>query len=88
MSAADNMRMEISEWWPKLTEASRQWLINHNGEAVPSNIVGEISAAGGVVTTDAWWVGETGPAGFYLSDRAIDWVEEVANDDDSSEEEE
>jgi hypothetical protein len=25
------------------------------------------------------WVGQNGPTGFYLSDEAVDWIEEVAN---------
>jgi hypothetical protein len=29
--------------------------------------------------TNAWWVGENGPNGFYLSDAGIDWIETVAN---------
>ena len=28
---------------------------------------------------EAWWVGQSGPNGFYLSDEAVDWVDEVAN---------
>jgi hypothetical protein len=42
-------------------------------------VVEEITRAGGEVATDAWWVGENGPTGFYMSDAAIDWIEEVAN---------
>jgi len=78
--------MDISEWWPKLSEASRHWLIDHNGEAVPPDIASEIAAVGGVMTTDAWWVGQAGPTGFFLSDRAVDWVEERANDASDEEE--
>ena len=31
------------------------------------------------MTSDAWWVGDRGPGGFYLSDEATDWIEAVAN---------
>jgi hypothetical protein len=31
------------------------------------------------VPSDAWWVGDNGPEGCYLSDAGIDWIEEVAN---------
>ena len=58
---ADNIHVEISEWWPKLSDRSRQWLIDQNGEAVPPEIVG--------------------PTGLYLLDRAINWVEEAANEE-------
>ncbi len=39
----------------------------------------KIVAAGGSVTSNAWWVGEGAPDGFYLSDEAIDWIEAEAN---------
>ncbi|GIT80198.1 hypothetical protein LLS1_18670 [Leifsonia sp. LS1] len=71
--------MAISDWWWRISEPSRQWLIEHNGEAVRGDIVAEIAGAGGVVTSDAWWVGTEGPTGFFLSERAVDWVEAVAN---------
>jgi len=51
----------------------------HNGEAVPASVIEEITRAGGSVSSDAWWFGPNGPTGFYFSDAAIDWVEEVAN---------
>ena len=73
--------MDISEWWPRLDDSTRQWLIDHNGEALSADALGAISAAGGVVTSDAWWVGQGGPTGFYLSDAAVDWIEERANDE-------
>jgi len=73
--------MDIAEWWPRISESSRQWLIDHNGEALRGDILSEITSVGGTPTSDAWWVGESGPAGIYLSDRAIDWVEAVANDE-------
>ncbi len=71
--------MSIEAWWPNLPPASRDWLIDNNGDAVPVEVVDDIVAAGGTVSKDASWVGEVGPEGVYLSDAAIDWVEEVAN---------
>ena len=59
----------------------RNWLIANNGDAVPSSVTEEIRRAGGSVTTDAWWVGQVGPDGFYLSDEAVNWIETVANDE-------
>jgi hypothetical protein len=69
----------LEEWWPRLSQASRDWLIANNGDAVPSAVTEEIARAGGSVAADAWWVGQTGPDGCYLSDEAVDWIEEVAN---------
>lgn len=71
--------MNIDEWWPRLDTATHDWLIAHNGEAVPEHILDQIAAAGGAVTSDAWWVGQRGPDGFSLSDEATDWVESIAN---------
>jgi hypothetical protein len=73
--------MEIIEWWPKLDSDAKAWLIAHNGEAVSPEIVSKIEAAGGSVTSSEWWVGESAPDGFFLSDDAVDWIEAAANDE-------
>ena len=73
--------MEIIEWWPKLDSDAKAWLIAHNGEAVSPDVLGKIVGAGGAVTSSAWWVGESGPDGFFLSDEAVDWIETAANDE-------
>lgn len=71
--------MQIIEWWPRLDSEARAWLIAHNGESVTPEVLVQIVAAGGSVTSDAWWVGETAPDGFFLSDEAVDWIEAEAN---------
>ncbi len=71
--------MSIEHWWPKLKPSTQKWLIENNGDVVSPDVVSEITHVGGVITSDAWWVGESGPSGFYLSDEAVDWVEAVAN---------
>jgi hypothetical protein len=73
--------MEIIEWWPKLDSETRAWLIAHNGEAVSPDVLSRIAEAGGSATSDAAWVGESGPDGFFLSDEAVDWIEAAANDE-------
>jgi hypothetical protein len=73
--------MEIIEWWPKLDSEAKAWLIAHNGEAVSPQVLSQIRAADGSVTPSAWWVGESGPDGFHLSDEAVDWIEAAANDE-------
>ena len=73
------MLVSLEDWWPRLPQATRDWLVDHNGEAVPAWITEQIARAGGVVATDAWWVGEYGPTTFYLSDEAVDWIDAVAN---------
>jgi hypothetical protein len=71
--------VQIIEWWPNLDADARDWLVAHNGEAVPPEVLTKIVAAGGSVTSNAWWVGRGGPEGFSLSDEAIDWIAAIAN---------
>jgi hypothetical protein len=73
--------MEIIEWWPTLDSDAKAWLIAHNGEAVSPEVLSNIVAAGGSVTSSALWVGESGPDGLFLSDEAVDWIETAANDE-------
>jgi len=72
--------MGIEQWWPDLQPSTRQWLIAHNGEPLPEEIVREIRRVGGagstgVVPADA----EARSVG--LSDDAVDWIEAVANEE-------
>jgi len=71
--------MDIEQWWPKLAKPTRDWLIDNNGAALPPAIVAEVATASGSAASAAWWVGEDGPEGFFLSDAAIDWIESTAN---------
>jgi hypothetical protein len=71
--------MSFEQWWSKVKPSTREWLIENNGDAVPPEIVAEITAVGGSISSDAWWVGQSGPSGFYISDEAADWIEAVAN---------
>jgi hypothetical protein len=73
--------MDIDEWWPKLSGTTQAWLIANNGDAISADILREITVAGATVTSNAWWVGERGGDGFHLSDRATDWIEEIANEE-------
>lgn len=73
------MSASLEEWWPRLSQGTRDWLTANNGDGVPASVTEEITCAGGVVATDAWWVAQHDPTGFHLSDEAVDWIEEVAN---------
>ena len=79
IGSVDNADMSIEAWWPKLRQQSREYLIDNNGDVVPPELVVEIARAGGDIKTDAWWVGQRDATGFFLSDEAIDWIDEVAN---------
>lgn len=54
----------------------------NNGEAVSPEVLDELTEAGVSLSPDEWWVGESDSDGFYFSDRAIDWIEAKANDED------
>jgi len=75
----DDMSASLEEWWPRVSQRTRDWLIANNGDAVTAPVIEEITRVAGSVATDAWWVGQNGPTGVYLSDEAVDWIEEVAN---------
>jgi hypothetical protein len=60
--------MEITQWWPNVTEATRAWLLANNGSPLPSEVGADIVSAGG-------------PSGSQLSDDDVDWIEAVANDE-------
>ena len=71
--------MSLETWWPLLHPETRDWLIANNGDALSNPVLDDITRVGGPVPSDAWWVGENGATGFYLSDAGIDRIEEVAN---------
>ncbi len=78
-SGRASLRHEDNRVVARLAPEAQAWLIEHNGEAVDSEVLDKIVTAGGVLGGGDWWIGETGPKGFYLSDEAVDWVEAAAN---------
>jgi hypothetical protein len=81
LAPCQNKAMRIEEWWPRLDSSTQQWLINNNGDVVPLSILDQITAVAGAPTADASWVGDDVPESFFLSDEAVDWIEETANDE-------
>lgn len=79
-------RMSIETWWPKLRPVTRDWLISNNGDVVPRPIIEEIAAAGGPPESDGWWVSDDDLNGVCMPDEAVDWIEDVANDEPSTRE--
>ena len=73
--------MSIETWWPKLPSATRDWLIANNGSAVPVAVREQIERIGGPARSDTWWVPEDDSAGVRLPDAAVDWVEQIANEE-------
>lgn len=72
--------MDIEQWWPRLAQSAREWLVANNGDEVPSEIVEEIEAAGGPGLHDSWW-GDEVPKHHAMPDTAVDWIEASANDE-------
>lgn len=72
---------DINQWWPRLTEQTRTWLIDNNGDVVPAAVRQKIEEAGGAPAEDAWWFGSWEPSGsgFLFSDSGVDWIEATAN---------
>ena len=73
--------MDIENWWPRLQPSTRQWLIAHNGEALPAEVAAEIRRSGGTAVSDASSVDEGSATHSHLPDDAIDWIEAVANEE-------
>jgi hypothetical protein len=73
--------MDLPQIWPLLRPASRSWLIAHNGEPLPDELITEILRATGGERDPRWWAraGEEGET--QLTDEAVDWIETVANDE-------
>ncbi|MEV5052321.1 hypothetical protein [Arthrobacter sp. LAR12-1-1.1] len=73
--------MNIFEWWPLVDAETRGWLIEHNGEPLPPNVIADIMATTDGTTDPGWWAGESAD-GPQLSVEAVDWIEAVANDEE------
>jgi hypothetical protein len=76
--------MDISGWWPKLSSSARAWLVEHNGEPLPDNVVREVMAANAGTADPSWWAGEAEDGQTQLTDEAVDWIEATANDEDDA----
>lgn len=59
--------MEFKEWFNKLTDDTKLWLVQNMGSPLPPEVSAEIVAAGG-------------PS--QLSPSDADWIERVNNGDD------
>ena len=73
--------MKIHEWWPRVSPATRNWLIAHNGEPLTPLVTSEIMSATGGATEPGWWAGDS-TDGPHLTDGAVDWIEAIANGED------
>lgn len=69
---------EFSELWAVLSEETRNWLADHNGEVLTHAVLVELLDASHRVSNPAWLDAENkdGPC---LTDATVDWVEATAN---------
>lgn len=71
----------MSEIWPRLATSTQAWLIEHNGEPLADDILDEILTVTAGQRHPQWWAGEPGEGETQLTDEAVDWIEETANDE-------
>jgi hypothetical protein len=76
--------MRIETWWPRLTDESRNWLIDHNGEPLDASVQRDIFDVNDGNTDPSWWAGESIDGVSELTDDAIDWIEAVANGEEQT----
>ena len=75
--------MDFPQVWPHLAGSSRSWLMEHNGEPLPDDLLAEILSITGGERNPRWWAGPSQEGETQLTDEAVDWIETVANDDES-----
>ncbi|WP_412148730.1 hypothetical protein [Curtobacterium flaccumfaciens] len=67
---------DVQNWWPKLDEDTRTWLLEHADEQIPTEILHRIVAVGGIVP-GTQWEGE-GDYDFRLPYEAAEWIKQQA----------
>lgn len=71
--------MDMSRIWPRLAPSTQSWLIEHNGEPLPHDILDEILTVTGGRRDPHWWAGDVQEGETQLTDEAVDWIDETAN---------
>lgn len=64
--------------WGEQNEATRQWLIEHNGEVLPKGVLRRLTASAGNAS-DLGWLDLHDPDEPILTDATVDWIEAAAN---------
>ena len=57
--------------------------MEHNGEPLPDDLIAEIRCVTGGEQNPQWWTGSSAEGETQLTDEVVDWIETVANDDQS-----
>src|SRR5450631_4491918 len=55
--------MDFPQIWPHLSTSSRSWLMEHNGEPRPDDLIAEILSVTGGEQSAQWWTGRSVPGG-------------------------
>jgi hypothetical protein len=71
--------MDFPQIWPLLSNSSRSWLLKHNGEPLPDDLIAEILRVTGGERNAQWWTGTPAEGETQLTDEAVDWIETAAN---------
>lgn len=71
--------MDFAQIWPRLSDSSRAWLMEHNGEPLPDELVGEILGITKGELEAEWWAGPSVEGQTQLTDETVDWIAMVAN---------
>jgi len=71
--------MDMSQVWPGLATSTQTWLIEHNGEPLPGDILSEILTVTAGQRDPRWWAGGSHEGETQLTDQAVDWIDETAN---------
>jgi hypothetical protein len=71
--------MDMSQIWPRLDTSTQTWLVDHNGETLPDDILHEVLTAARGQRDPRWWAGDTQQGETQLTDEAVDWIDETAN---------
>lgn len=71
--------MDMSQIWPHLATSTQDWLVDHNGEPLPDEILNEILTITAGLLDPRWWSGESRQGETQLTDEAVDWIDETAN---------
>ena len=69
---------DFSAVWDRQDEPTRQWLIEHNGEVLPEDVLRRLTASAGNAS-ELGWLDLHDPEEPILTDETVDWIESVAN---------
>ena len=71
--------MDMVQIWPHLATSTQTWLVDHNGEPLPDEVVDEVLTVTAGQRDPSWWAGDSQHGQTQLSDEAVDWIDQTAN---------